>query len=135
MPISLLFLSLYVTQELNKYFIIISIFYFQMNQSACMFVRNREIYGQARPLLRKCIEMQTYFKHLYIHEIIYEHNQVDDVYFHLLQICSNGDKLKILYECWTHMKDDEDKSIIWLASTIRDCFLISAIDEIKCFTM
>ena len=71
MPISLLFLSLYVTQELNKYlnyFIIISIFYFQMNQSACMFVRKREIYGQASPLLRKCIEMQTYLKHLYIHE-------------------------------------------------------------------
>ena len=52
-----------------------------MNQSACMFVRNREIYGQASPLLRKCIEMQTYLKHLYIHETIYEHNLVDDVYF------------------------------------------------------
>jgi len=114
-----------------------------MNQSACMFVRNREINGHASPLLRKCIEMQTCLKHLYIHETIYEHNLdfylVDDVYFHLLQICSNGDKLKILYECWTHMKEDEDKSIIWLASRfcsrIRDCFLISAIDEIKCFTM
>jgi len=79
-----------------------------MNQSACMFVRNREIYGQASPLLRKCIEMRTYLKHLYIHETIYEHNLVDDVYFYLLQICNNGDKLKILYECWTHMKDDED---------------------------
>jgi len=45
---------------------------------------------------KKCIKMQTYLKHLYIHETIYEHNLVGDVYFYLLQICSNGDKLKIL---------------------------------------
>jgi len=55
-----------------------------MNQLACMFVRNHEIYGQTSPLLQKCIEMQSYLKHLYIHKTIYEHHLVDNVYLYLL---------------------------------------------------
>jgi len=44
-----------------------------------MFVKNGEIYGQASPLLRKCIGMQTYLKHLYIQQTIYEHNLAGDI--------------------------------------------------------
>ena len=104
-----------------------------MNLFECTFVRNSRIYGQVSPLLRKCIEMQTYLKHVYIHETIYKHHLVDDVYFFLIQICNNCEKLQTLYECWIHMKDDEDQSIICglLQGFVPgDCFLISAIDKI-----
>ena len=88
----------------------------------------------------KRFDMIYILEHLYIHECMYDHPLVHDIYVYLRHIvCLKHDGLDLLRKCWSILNSCEDESIVWLASSYanksKDLVLMNLVDNVKMDTL
>lgn len=103
-------------------------------------IRDRERTGKTNVLWKKRNELCVALQHMYIHEYLFDHHCLYDILIYLRDIvCANPNGVHLLYDCWLNLKDRDDTSIVWLATSYgtksSDFELLEKVDEVKMFSL
>lgn len=111
-----------------------------MKWSNIVNLRNRELTAVSNVLWKKRLELSAALRYMLIHEYLFDHPLVNDIYLYMRdKVCNDPICLNILYCCWSNSKDNEETSIVWLATNyalkMNDEYLIDTCDDIKMYSL